>query len=173
MKHEDFLGQYMTIRDKEVDTINKVLSENFNGEYHFEEHPYVMATIPNTDSKLSSKVMAVKAPISMDCGILVLPEDYAECGYDDPIEIGYADIAFGDIDGILDNLPEPLRRYNFRWDGGDFPKRYEAFAFQCDANAMMAARKFKDKHHIDIISVIEKEDCGDGTFAERRVIVYK
>ena len=51
MKHEDFLGQYMAIRDKEVSTINKVLTENFNGEYHFEEHPYVTAVMPNQDRK--------------------------------------------------------------------------------------------------------------------------
>ena len=108
MQHEDFLGQYMTIKKKEVAAINKVLVEYFGGEYHFEEHPYVTATIPNIDSPQSAKVMAVKAPVSLDKGILVMPEAYTEWGYDDPIEIGYGDIAFADIDGILDNIPEPV-----------------------------------------------------------------
>jgi len=100
MQHEDFLGQYMTIKKKEVAAINKVLVEYFGGEYHFEEHPYITATIPNIDSPQSAKVMAVKAPVSLDKGILVLPEAYA--GW------GYGDIAFADIDGILDNIPEPV-----------------------------------------------------------------
>ena len=49
--------------------------------------------------------------------------------------------------------------YSFRWDGGDLPRRHEAFSFECDADAMMAARKFMYKHHIDMIYVFE----GDGT----------
>lgn len=49
--------------------------------------------------------------------------------------------------------------YRFRWDGGDLPRRHEAFSFECDADAMMAAREFMNKHHIDIINVFE----GDGT----------
>lgn len=109
MQHEDFLSQHMTIQKKEVETINKILVEYFEGEYHFEEHPYVTAVMPNEDSPLSAKVMAVKAPITLSSGILALPENYAECGYDDPIEIGYGDIAFADIDGIIDNLPEPTK----------------------------------------------------------------
>lgn len=173
MKHVDYLGQYMAIKVNEVKDINDALTKHFGGEFHFEDFPYVTAIMPNEDSPRSAKVMAVKAPITTDGGIMVLPETYAECGYDDPIEIGFGDIAFGDIDAILDNLPEPMKQYNFRWDGGELPKRHETFLFQCDADAMMAARKFKNKHHIDVICVNEMQNCGDGTFARRPVVVYK
>lgn len=66
-----------------------------------------------------------------------------------------------------------MKQYNFRWDGGELPKRHETFLFQCDADAMMAARKFKNKHHIDVICVNEMQNCGDGSFARRPVVVYK
>ena len=164
MKHEDYLGQYMAIRDKEVSTINKVLTENFNGEYHFEEHPYVTAVMPNQDEPIKAKVMVVKSPISLDCGIFVIPNYYVD---DDPIEIGYGDISFDDIDSILDDLPEPMKNYTFKWDGGDLPRRHEAFSFECDADAMMAAREFMNKHHIDMINVFE----GDGTDM-RHIVSY-
>lgn len=59
----------------------------------------------------------------------------------------------------IDNLPEPKKAYTFRWAGGDLPRRHEAFSFECNADAMMAAREFMYKHHIDIIYVFE----GDGT----------
>ena len=59
----------------------------------------------------------------------------------------------------IDNLPEPKKAYTFKWDGGDLPRRHEAFSFECNADAMMAAREFMKKHHIDIINVFE----GDGT----------
>jgi len=170
MKHEDYLGQYMAIQKREVQDINDVLVKHFNGECHFEDYPYVTAVMPNQDEPLTAKVMSVKAPISTDFGIFVIPNDYVD---DDPIEIGYGDISFGDIDSIFDNMPEPWKSYTFSWDGGDIPKRHEKFAFKCDADAMMAAREFKNRHHIDIISVLEYENCGDGTFAKRRVVVYK
>ena len=51
------------------------------------------------------------------------------------------------------------KTYTFRWDGGDLPRRHEAFSFECNADAMMAAREFMYKHHIDMINVFE----GDGT----------
>ena len=50
---------------------------------------------------------------------------------------------------------EPKKTYTFRWDGGDLPRRHEAFSFECDADAMMAAREFLNKHHLDIINVFE------------------
>ena len=67
----------------------------------------------------------------------------------------------------LDNLPEPKKTYTFRWDGGDLPKWHEAFSFECDADAMMAAREFIKKHHIDMINVFE----GDGNDM-RRIVCY-
>lgn len=53
----------------------------------------------------------------------------------------------------INNLPEPKKAYTFTWDGGDLPRRHEAFSFECDADAMMAAREFMVYHHIDIINV--------------------
>ena len=67
----------------------------------------------------------------------------------------------------LDNLQEPKKTYTFRWDGGDLPRRHEAFSFECDADAMMTSRKFMKKHHIDMIHVFE----GDGTDM-RRIVSY-
>ena len=58
----------------------------------------------------------------------------------------------------IDNLPEPKLAYTFRWDGGDLPRRHEAFSFECNADAMMAAREFMYKHHIDMINVFEGDD---------------
>ena len=57
--------------------------------------------------------------------------------------------------------------YIFRWDGGNLPRRHEAFFFECDADAMMAARDFMYKHHIDIINVFE----GEGTDM-RHIVSY-
>ena len=67
----------------------------------------------------------------------------------------------------IDNLPEPKLAYTFRWDGGDLPRRHEAFSFECNAQAIMAAREFMNEHHIDIINVFE----GDGTDM-RRIVRY-
>lgn len=45
--------------------------------------------------------MAVKYPITLSSGILIMPDEDNEY-----YEVGYNDIQFGDIDGILDKLPE-------------------------------------------------------------------
>ena len=45
--------------------------------------------------------MAVKYPINPHSGILIMPDEDNEY-----YEVGYLDIQFGDIDGILDALPE-------------------------------------------------------------------
>ena len=60
-----------------------------------------------------------------------------------------------------------MKTYIFRWDGGDLPRRHEAFSFECDADAMMAAREFMKKHHIDMIHVFE--DVGNDM---RRIVSY-
>lgn len=57
--------------------------------------------------------------------------------------------------------------YIFRWDGGNLPRRNEAFFFDSDTDAIMAARNFMNKHHIDIINVFE----GDGTDM-RHIVSY-
>jgi hypothetical protein len=50
---------------------------------------------------MDAKVMAVKYPITHDSGILIMPDEDNEY-----YEVGYCDLQFGDIDGILDALPE-------------------------------------------------------------------
>lgn len=47
------------------------------------------------------------------------------------------------------------KNFYFSWDGGDLPRRHEAFSFDCDADAMKASREFMNKHHIDMINVFE------------------
>ena len=49
------------------------------------------------------------------------------------------------------------KAYFFTWDGGNLPRRHETFSFECDADAMKAAREFMNKHHIDMINVFEGE----------------
>jgi len=163
MEHKDFLGLYLSIKNDEVRTLNKLLNAYFNGEYHFENQaakPFVVATLANVDMPVSAKVMAVKAPVTLDSGILVCPEDY-----EGTVEIGMDEISFGDIDGIIDCLPEPIKSYTFCLDGGNLPRRHETFKFKCDADAMMASRGFMKCHHIDVINVFEGKD------ADRRYVV--
>lgn len=59
------------------------------------------------------------------------------------------------------------KTYTFRWVGGDLPRRRGEFSFECDADAMMAAREFMNKHHIAIIKVFE----GEGTDM-RHIVSY-
>lgn len=47
------------------------------------------------------------------------------------------------------------KAYIFTWDGGNLPRRRETFMFECDADAMKAAREFMVNHHIDIINVFD------------------
>lgn len=165
MRHEDFLGQHMTIQKKEVETLNAVLEEHFNSEYRFsDENIYLEATIPNTSTPVQARLLEVKAPVTSDGGLFVKPVDYVD---EDYIETGYLNIGYGDIDCILDNLPEPKKAYTFKWDGGDLPVREAKFEFDCDADAMKSAREFLQAHHIDIINVFE----GEGNEI-RRVVSY-
>lgn len=169
MQHEDFLNEYRFIKNKEIHALNDALIKHFSGEYHFENHPYVVATYPNTDEPVKAKVMAVKAPISAESGILLQTAEI-ECDGDDyDFEVGYMGISFGDIDSILDLLPEPEKEYYFRWDGGDLPRRHERVKFTNDVEAREAARKFKKEHHIDILVVSEMEPCDDGLYASRNL----
>mgnify|MGYP000212972276 CR=1 FL=1 len=103
MQHEDFLNEYRFIRNKEIHALNDALMKHFSGEYHFENHPYVVAAYSNTDEPVKAKVMAVKALISAESGILLQTAEI-ECDGDDyDFEVGYMGISFGDIDskGIL------------------------------------------------------------------------
>ena len=65
------------------------------------------------------------------------------------------------------NAVATKKTYTFSWDGGDLPRRHEAFSFECDADAMKTAREFMYKHHIDLINVFE----GNGTDM-RRIVSY-
>ena len=65
------------------------------------------------------------------------------------------------------NAVATKKNYTFSWDGGDLTKRHEAFSFECDADAMMSAREFMNKHHIDMINVFE----GEGTDM-RHIVSY-
>lgn len=166
MKHEDFLGQYIDIKKKETAALNDALERykgDNPGEYHFKENePWVMVTPHNADRSSEAKVLAVKAPVTQDCGIFVETVDDGE-----KYEVGYLQLAFCDIDTILDNLPEPKKAYILSWDGGNLPRRRETFMFECDADAMKAAREFMVNHHIDIINVFD----GIGNQA-RHVVSY-
>lgn len=165
MRHEDFTSQYMQIKQKEVETLNDVLEEHFNSEYRFNNGGiYIEATIPKTSTQVQARLLEVKAPVTSDGGIFVKPVDYVD---EDYIETGYLNIAYGDIDYILDNLPEPKKAYTFKWDGGNLPVREAKFKFDCDADAMKSAREFLQAHHIDIINVFE----GEGNEI-RRVVSY-
>lgn len=65
------------------------------------------------------------------------------------------------------NAEATKKTYTYRWDGGDLPRRHETFSFECAADAMMTAREFMNKHHIDMINVFE----GNGTDM-RHVVSY-
>ncbi len=104
MKHEDFLQQYVAIQLREVHALNETMRNRTDKEYHWQtDFPYVTAILSNCDGHMDAKVMAVKYPVTHDNGILIMPnEDNAY------YEVGYCDLQFGDIDGILDALPEEL-----------------------------------------------------------------
>ena len=65
------------------------------------------------------------------------------------------------------NAVATMKTFTFSWDGGDLPRRHEAFSFECDADAMKEAREFMYKHHIDMINVFE----GKGTDM-RHIVSY-
>ena len=101
MIHQDFYKKYIDIRSEEVYALNEAIRNTDDKEVHWQsDFPYVIAQLSNCDGQLEAKVMAVKYPVSEHSGILIMPdEDHL---YN---EIGYNDIQFGDIDGILDALP--------------------------------------------------------------------
>lgn len=102
MRHEDFLQQYVAIQLREAHTLNETMRNRTDKEYRWQtDFPYVTAELSNCDGRLDAKVMAVKYPINPHSGILIMPDEDNEY-----YEVGYLDIQFGDIDGILDALPE-------------------------------------------------------------------
>lgn len=107
MKHVNFTAMYNAIKEQEINTLNEAL-ENIPedeycgypaGEIHFTDSPYVTCYPYNNEVSSYLPVMAMKHPVTSDGGILVRDED-------DTIEIGYSDLTFGQIDFLLDCLPE-------------------------------------------------------------------
>lgn len=102
MQYEDFLGQYMAIREKEVAALNKALQEfpNREWEWNSDETPKIIASPHKYDGSDTFNVVKVKMPVTSDCGIFI------QSLYDfDTIEVGSLEVAFGNITNILDNLP--------------------------------------------------------------------
>ena len=170
MKHYDFWAEYSSVKDREIQYLNNILNKHFDGEFDFREtssFPYIL-TEAGAERLM---VVGVRAPVTGDGGILVLADgaDFHET----PDNIGADDLCFGCISGILDSLPEPKKNYLFNWDGGDLPRRRDFFEFECDADAMMAARKFMNKHHIDIINVWEVNDVREHPWSKRLVATYE
>lgn len=101
MIHQDFYKKYLAIRSEEINALDEAIRNTDDKEVHWQsDFPYVIAQLSNYDGQLDAKVMAVKYPVSEHSGILIMPdEDHLY------YEIGYNDIQFGDIDGILDALP--------------------------------------------------------------------
>lgn len=103
MKHEDFIKEYMDIKKKEVKAINEALKNLPAGTFTFKrgDGPYVNCYTHGADEPSQSEVVKVTFPVSDDCGILVRPT------YDNEVyEVGALNVAFGDINTILDNMPE-------------------------------------------------------------------
>ena len=65
------------------------------------DFPYIIAHFSSCDGHLDSTVMAVKYPVSEHSGILIMPDEDNEY-----YEVGYNDILFGNLNDILDVLPE-------------------------------------------------------------------
>lgn len=102
MTHEDYFQQYVAIREKEVRALNETMRNRLDREFHWAaDFPYGTADLSNCDVLLESKVMAVKFPVTPHSGILIMPDEDPEY-----YEVGYTDLLFGDIDAILDALPE-------------------------------------------------------------------
>jgi len=101
MIHQDFYKKYLAIRSEEINALNEAIRNTDDKEVHWQtDFPYVIAQLSSCDGHLDSKVMSVKYPVSEHSGILIMPdEDHLY------YEIGYNDIQFGDIGGILDALP--------------------------------------------------------------------
>ena len=102
MRHEDYYQQYVTIRKKEVKALNETMRNRIDREFHWSaDFPYVTADLSNCDGHLDAKVMAVKYPVTPHSGILIMLNEDNKY-----YEVGYNDLQFGDIDGILDALPK-------------------------------------------------------------------
>ena len=102
MIHENFYKKYVAIRQEAIKVLNEAIRILKDKEVHWHsDFPYVSAQLSFCDGHLEAKVMAIKYPVSEHNGILIMPDEDHQY-----YEVGYNDIQFGDIDGILDMLPD-------------------------------------------------------------------
>ena len=61
MQHQNFYHQYASIQEEEVRELNEVLRNRTDKEFHW--------------YAVDAKVMAVKYPITLSSGILIIPDE--------------------------------------------------------------------------------------------------
>lgn len=102
MEHVDFLQQHTNIQQDALRALNITMHNRPDQEYHwFADFPYVIAELDDGNGHVDVKVMAAKYPITPHSGILVMPDEDSEY-----YEVGWGDLQYGDLDSILDALPE-------------------------------------------------------------------
>lgn len=105
MEHTDFHKMYKAIRDKEVIALRNALQKLPLHKYDWDEHnehcPRIIASPKHYDYACDFEVYKITDNLGYDCGIYL-----KELESERVIETGYAFLAFGSIDYILDNLPE-------------------------------------------------------------------
>ena len=70
MQHQNFYHQYASIQEDEV------LRNRTDKEFHwYTDFPYVIADLSTCDGHVDAKVMAVKYPITLSSGILIIPDE--------------------------------------------------------------------------------------------------
>ena len=94
MIHQDFYKKYIDIRSEEVNALNEAIRNTDDKEVHWQSNfSYVTAQLSNCDGHLDA--------VSEHSGILIMPDEDNEY-----YEVGYNDILFGNLNDILDVLPE-------------------------------------------------------------------
>lgn len=105
MEHTDFYKMYKEIRDKEIVALRNALQKFPLHKYDWEENnvalPRVIASPKHYDYASDYEVCKITDNLGYDCGIFL-----REWESDRSIETGYAYLAFGSIDHILDKLPD-------------------------------------------------------------------
>lgn len=156
MEHEDYLSQYMSIKDKEVAAINDALQRLPNNEWQWkwDAAPRVTASPHKWDGSDQVNVVKVKYPVSSDCGIFI------QSDYDfETIEVGSLEVAFGDITAILDNMPD-MKEYLFCWQRGRMltNPHTQTFFFEDDDMATKGWREFMNAHKLGMLKIYRIEN---------------
>lgn len=98
----NFIDKYMAIKDEEVKTLNDLLEQLPDKQYDIEENECVIGVnCYLNDEPRHADVKKVVYPITSDYGIFV-EDDYTKL-----TEIGYSDMGFGEIEVIIEQLPDP------------------------------------------------------------------